>query len=94
MITIRQNTARNLRIARRISLLCAIHVLFGVTTEPRPAQAAIAEGKNIRPPHLTTNAGFRGNRGGRAHSPARRFQNTDAQGGHARARDLRDHGYL
>ena len=61
-------------------LLCIIHALYAVADEPRPAK---------RFAHLTTKAGFRGDREGRADSPARHFQNIHAEGGDALVRDLK-----
>ena len=89
MITIRQNTAWGLRGASRILLLCIIHASYAVAAEPRPAKVASVEGTNTPFAHLTTKAGFRGDREGRADSPPRHFQNIHAQGGHARVRDLK-----
>jgi ligand-binding sensor domain-containing protein len=89
MIIIRQNTAWGLRSASRILLLCIIHASYAVAAEPRPAKIAIAQHRNTRFAHLTAKAGFRGNREGRADSPPRHFQNIHAQGGRARARDLK-----
>ncbi len=44
---------------------------------------------NLRFTHLTTKAGFRGDREGKADSTSRNFQNIPAQGGHARVTDLK-----
>ena len=70
-------------------LLCIIHASYAVAAEPLPAKIAIAQLSNTRFAHLTTKAGFRGDREGRADSPPRHFQNTRAESGHARVRDLK-----
>ena len=74
MITIRQNTGWGLAGASRILLLCIIHALYAVAVEPRPAKIAIAQPSNTRFAHLTTKAGFRGDRNGKADSPPPRFR--------------------
>ena len=43
MIAIRRNTARALRRASRIVLLCMIHCSFAVAAEPNPAKVVIAQ---------------------------------------------------
>jgi PAS domain S-box-containing protein len=89
MIAIRQNTARALRGASRILLLCIIHASCAVAAEPRPAKVAIVERTRTRLAHLMTKAGLRGDREGRAGSTPRNFQNIHAQGGHAGVGDVR-----
>ena len=87
-------------IVRRIVIMLAVFVAgcgcgfafnpaLAVAAEPRPAKIAIAQPSNTRFAHLTTKAGFRGDREGRADSTPRHFQNIHAQGGHARVRDLK-----
>jgi PAS domain S-box-containing protein len=89
MMAIPKNTARALRGASRILLLCIIHASCAVAVERRPVEAAIAEGRNTRFGHETTKAGFRGEPGGRADSPPRHFQDIRAEGRDALVSDLR-----
>ncbi|MFZ0964433.1 MAG: two-component regulator propeller domain-containing protein [Terriglobia bacterium] len=89
MSTIRQNTAWGLRGASRILLLCIIPALYAVAVEPRPAKVGSGGARNTRFAHLTTQAGLRGDREGKAGSTSRNFQNIPAQGGRARVTDLR-----
>ena len=89
MITICQNTAWGLRGASRILLLCIIHASYAVAAETRPAKIAIAQPSNTRFAHLTTKAGLRGDRNGKADSPPHEVQSFDTQGGRARVRDLK-----
>jgi ligand-binding sensor domain-containing protein/signal transduction histidine kinase len=61
MITIRQNTARALRVASRILLLCVVHDSYAIPTEARPAQIASTthvQARNLKFTHLTTNDGL------------------------------------
>src|SRR4029077_14076670 len=88
MITIRQNTARGWRAARRILLLCIVYASYAIAAEPRPAKVAIGGARNTRFAHLTSEAGFRGDREIRTDSSPGN-KNSQAQGGHARVRDLK-----
>jgi len=88
MITIRQNTSRGRRAARRLLLLFIVHASHAVAAEPRPAKVAIRRARNAHFAHLTTKAGFRANREARSDSrPGNK--NFQAQGGDARVRDLK-----
>ena len=58
MTTMRQSTACGLRGAGRILLLCIVHVLHAVAAEPRVVRLPIAEGKDIRFTHLSTEEGL------------------------------------
>jgi ligand-binding sensor domain-containing protein/signal transduction histidine kinase len=88
MITIRQNTSRGWRAARRLLLLFIVHASHAVAAEPRPAKVAIGRAKNAHLAHLTTEAGFRANREASADSHPEN-KNFQAQGGGARVRDLK-----
>ena len=80
MIMIRQKTARELRFASRVLLLCIVHASHVVAAQPRAATGSADS---------TTKAGIRGDRDGSADSPLREFRNFDTQAGHARAMDLK-----
>ena len=58
MTTSRQNTAWGLRGASGVLLLCMVHVLHAVATEPRVITLPITEGKDIRFTHLSTEEGL------------------------------------
>src|ERR1700730_2512475 len=88
MITIRQNTSRGRRAARRLLLLVIVYASHAVAAEPRPAKVAIGRARNAHFAHLTTETSFRANREARADSrPGNK--NFQAQGGDARVRDLK-----
>jgi signal transduction histidine kinase/ligand-binding sensor domain-containing protein len=89
MITIRKNVTGGLLAASRILLLCIIHASYGVVAEPRATKIPIAEASNTRFAHLATMVSFGGDRKERPDSPARHSPISHAQGGHARANDLR-----
>lgn len=65
--------------ARPTLLLCIIHASYAVAAEPGPATPFAP---------LTSKAGVRGGREGRADLPPRQFENTHAQAGNARLPDL------
>ena len=88
MITIRQNTSRGWRAARRLLLLFIVHASHAVAAEPRPAKVAIGRARNAHFAHLTTEAGFRANREASADSRPEN-KNFQAEGGDARVRDLK-----
>jgi PAS domain S-box-containing protein len=67
----------------------AFNPALAVAAEPRPAKTAIAQLRNTRFAHLTTKAGFRGDREGRVDSTPRHFQNTRSEGRHGRLTDLK-----
>jgi ligand-binding sensor domain-containing protein/signal transduction histidine kinase len=88
MITVRQNTSRGRRAARRLLLLFIVHASHAVAAEPRPAKVAIGRARNAHFAHLTTEPDFRANREARADSrPGNK--NFQAQGGDARVRGLK-----
>ena len=58
MSMIRLNTARRLRGATRISLLCIIHALYAASAQPHPTQGGPDAVEDLRFFHLTTNDGL------------------------------------
>jgi ligand-binding sensor domain-containing protein/signal transduction histidine kinase len=89
MIAICRDTARALRRASRIVILCMIHCCFAITSEPNPAKVVIAQGSNTPFAHLTAKAAFRPEPEPSADGTPRHSQDIHRQDVHALVRDLK-----